>query len=235
MNTKGTVVFDIIGTCFSLDKPRQRLVELGAPPHALQLWFAQTLRDAFALSHAGGYRPLKEVLEAELPRTLKVLGIEADAEQRRTLSRPASLTHVVNAFSELEPQPEALEAFRLLTTAGWKLVALTNGSEDSTHKLLDRANVLEYFASIFSCDAIQKTKPHPDVYALAKQDASADVWMVAAHAWDIAGAACAGLRTAFITQEEKDYLGVYPQPEVIASDLVEAANQIVERMTPSLR
>jgi 2-haloacid dehalogenase len=228
MNTKGTVVFDIIGTCFSLDKPRQRLVELGAPPHALQLWFAQTLRDAFALSHAGSYRSLKEVLEAELPRTLKVLGIEADAEKRRTLSRPASLTHVVNAFSELEPQPEALEAFRLLTTAGWKLVALTNGSEDSTHKLLERANALEYFASIFSCDAIQKTKPHPDVYALAKQDASGDVWMVAVHAWDIAGAVCAGLRTAFITQEEKDYLDVYPQPEVVASDLVEAANQIVQ-------
>ena len=131
MKTKGAV-FDIIGTCFSLDKPRQRLVELGAPPHVLELWFAQTLRDAFALSHAGSYRPLKEVLEAELPRMLKVLGIEADNEQRRTLWRPASLTHVVNAFSELEPQPEALEAFRLLTTTGWKLVALTNGSEDST-------------------------------------------------------------------------------------------------------
>jgi 2-haloacid dehalogenase len=220
MNTKGTVVFDIIGTCFSLDKPRQRLVELGAPPHALQFWFAQTLRDAFALSYAGSYRPLKEVLEAELPRTLKVLGIEADAEKRSA---------VVNAFSELEPQPEALEAFRILTTAGWKLVALTNGSEDSTHKLLERANALEYFASIFSCDAIGKTKPHPDVYALAKQDVEDDIWMVAAHAWDIAGAACAGLRTAFITQEEKDYLGVYPQPEVVASDLVEAGNRILER------
>jgi len=225
MKTKG-VVFDIIGTCFSLDKPRQRLVELGAPPHALELWFAQTLRDAFALSHAGSYRPLEEVLEAELPRTLKVLGIEADAQMR---------SHIVKAFSELELQPEAVEAFRLLTTAGWKLVALTNGSEDSTHKLLERANALEYFASIFSCDAIGKTKPHPDVYALAKQDVEGDIWMVAAHAWDIAGAACAGLRTAFINKEEKDYLGVYPQPEVVASDLVEAANQIVEGMTRSLR
>jgi 2-haloacid dehalogenase len=219
MNTKGTVVFDIIGTCFSLDKPRQRLVELGAPPHALELWFAQTLRDAFALSHAGSYRPLKEVLEAELPRTLKVLGIEADNEQR---------SYIVKAFSELEPQPEALEAFRLLTTAGWKLIALTNGSKDSTHKLLKQANALEYFASIFSCDAIGKTKPHPDVYALPKPDFEGDVWMVAAHAWDIAGAACAGLRTAFINKQEKEYLGVYPQPEIIASDLVEAANRIVE-------
>ncbi len=35
-------------------------------------------------------------------------------------------------------------------------------------------------------------------------------------------------RTAFITQEEKDYLGVYPQPDIVASDLVEAANQIVK-------
>ncbi|MEG4503856.1 hypothetical protein QUA81_13415 [Microcoleus sp. F6_B4] len=134
MNTKGTVVFDIIGTCFSLDKPRQRLVELGAPAHALELWFAQTLRDAFALSHAGSYRPLKEVLEAELPRTLKVLGIEADAQKR---------SHIVKAFSELELQPEALEAFGILTAFGWKLVALTNGSEESTHKLLERANALE--------------------------------------------------------------------------------------------
>jgi 2-haloacid dehalogenase len=113
MNPKGTVIFDIIGTCFSLDKPRQRLVELGAPPHALQLWFAQTLRDTLALSHAGSYQPLKEVLEAELPRTLKILGIEAEEDQ---------LERVMNAFWELEPQPSALEAFRILTTAGWKLV-----------------------------------------------------------------------------------------------------------------
>ncbi|MBD1907834.1 hypothetical protein NDI37_10015 [Funiculus sociatus GB2-A5] len=99
MNTKGTVVFDIIGTCFSLDKPRQRLVELDAPPHALELWFAQTLRDARPL-------PCRQLPDAQ-------------------------------------------------------------------------------------------------------------------------GAACA-VQTAFINKEEKDYLGVYPQPEIIASDLVEAANRIVE-------
>ena len=97
MKTIGTVVFDIIGTCFSLDSPRTKLVELGAPAYALQLWFAQTLRDAFALSHAGGYRPLKEVLEAELPRTLKMLGVSASSTE---------LSRVVNSFGELEPQPE---------------------------------------------------------------------------------------------------------------------------------
>jgi 2-haloacid dehalogenase len=55
--------------------------------------------------------------------------------------------------------------------------------------LLEQVSALQNFTNIFSCDAIQKTKPHPDVYALPKQDAEGDVWMVAVHAWDIAGAA----------------------------------------------
>ena len=215
----GTVAFDIIGTCFSLEKPRKRLVELGAPTHALEMWFAQTLRDAFALSYAGGYQPLKEVLAAELPRTLKLLGIDCDEAQ---------LSYVVKSFNELELQPDALEAFQILTQAGWRLVALTNSSEDSTRQLLESANAIGYFTSIFSCDAIRKTKPHPDVYAMSKQDINSDVWMVAAHAWDIAGAASAGLRTAFITQQEKEYLSIYPQPEIVASSLVAAASKIVE-------
>lgn len=218
MEIKGTVVFDIIGTCFSLEKPRQRLAELGTPVYAVELWFAQTLRDAFALSYAGGYQPLKQILAAELPRTLKVMGIEANAMQ---------LSSVINSFTELELQPEAIESFRVLAEAGWRLVALTNGSEESTRKLLERASVLQHFAAILSCDSIQKTKPHPDVYAMAKHNAEGDLWMIAAHAWDIAGASRAGLRTAFVTKEEKIYLSVYPQPEVVAADLVEAAQKIV--------
>ena len=219
MKTKVTVAFDIIGTCFSLDKPNQKLIELGAPDYSFKLWFAQTLRDAFALSHAGSYRPLKQVLEAELPRTLKMLGIQADSLQ---------MSHIVASFSELELQPDAKKSFEILKEAGCSIVALSNGSEESTRELLNRADAIKYFDRIFSCDAVLKTKPHPDVYALLKQDAVDDIWMVAAHAWDIAGAACANLRTAFITQEEKDYLSVYPQPEIIADSLLAAASKIVE-------
>ncbi len=51
--------------------------------------------------------------------------------------------------------------------------------------------------------------------------------MIAAHAWDIAGAARAGYKTAFITQPEGDYLSVYPKPEVVANGLLSAVKQIV--------
>lgn len=219
MNPDRTIVFDIIGTCFSLDKPKQALVEIGAPAYACTLWFTQTLRDAFATSSAGSYRPLKEVLQAELPRTLKMLDVKADSVQ---------LEQIVKSFTELELQPDAIQSFEMLENAGYSIIALSNGSEDSTRKLLESAGAIKYFRQIFSCDAVSKTKPHPDVYSLVKQDANTDIWMVAAHAWDIAGAKMAKLKTAFVTTEEKEYLSIYPKPDIIAPSLITAATKIVE-------
>lgn len=218
MSDRGIVVFDIIGTCFSLEKPRQRLIELGAPDYALELWFSQALRDAFAFSHAGKYRPLKQILQAELPRTLKLLEIDFNTEQ---------LSEIMTTFSKLELQSSATEAFEALTREGWKIVALTNGSEESTRNLLQSAGVQQYFTEVYSCDAIAVTKPHQDVYKMI-QDNLQDVWLVAAHAWDIAGAISVGMKTAFVSQLEKDYLEVYPQPQIIVDSLIEAARQIID-------
>ena len=213
------VVFDIIGTCFSLEKPRQQLIELGAPNYALELWFAQALRDAFALSHAGGYQPLKEVLQAELPRTLKSLEIDVSSSQA---------SQVMNTFKELDLQPKAKEALEILSQANKKIVALTNGSKDSTHTLLKRAGVEKYFSEVYSVDAIALTKPHPDVYKMIKANNPNDVWLIAAHAWDIAGAKRVGMKTAFVSQLEKDHLEVYPRPEITAENLAQAARQIIK-------
>ena len=219
MTERGIVVFDIIGTCFSLDKLQQQLTELGAPASTVKLWFAQSLRDAFALSHAGGYQPLKKVLQAELPRTLKLLEVKLNSQQR---------SQVMEKLSQLELNQSAEAAFKLLTEAGYQIVALTNGSKSATHKLLERVGVQKYFSEVYSCDAIALTKPHQNVYKMVKTDNLNQTWLVAAHAWDIMGAIQVGMKTAFVTQLEKDYLDVYPQPQIVAENLLEAARQIIE-------
>lgn len=218
MLERGIAVFDIIGTCFSLNKLQQQLTEFGASDRTLELWFASALRDAFALSHAGGYQPLKEILAAQLPRTLKLLQIELSSTQR---------SQIIEKLGQLELNDGAEAAFKLLTEAGWKIVALTNGSESATRKLLERSGVQQYFSEVYSCDAIALTKPHPDVYKMIPLDNLDRAWLIAAHAWDIAGAIRVGMKTAFVTQLEKDYLKVYPQPQIIAEDLLEAARQII--------
>jgi 2-haloacid dehalogenase len=214
-----TAVFDIIGTCFSLDKPRQALARLGAPEHALELWFAQSLRDSFAVSHAGGYAPLRDVLKAELARTASQLGLKASDDDLRG---------VLGTFAELDPRPDLAQALQVLTDGGWRLLALTMGAAESTRGLLERAGLVDYFVALLSCDSISITKPNRATYQLALERSGVETWMVAAHAWDIAGASRAGLKTAFVTSVEGSYLDVYPKPDVVAGSLLEAALAIVQ-------
>src|SRR2546421_9901048 len=118
-------------------------------------------------------------------------GVDADSK---------AISRVVSAFAELEPESGLGEALERAAGAGVKLLALTNGSADSTRQLLDRAGVLDRFAALLSCDEVRRTKPHPDVYAMAKREAEGELWLVAAHSWDVAGAVMAGPRGAHSTR-----------------------------------
>lgn len=215
-----TAVFDIIGTSFTLDRPRQALTRLRAPVEALEVWFAQSLRDYFAFSHAGAYAPLKDVLAAELPRSLRGLGFKLnDAELREVLA----------TFGDLDPRPDLAESTQVLDEAGWRLLALTNGAAESTRTLLEKGGVADRFSACLSCDSIRISKPNRAAYELALKKSAGETWMVAAHSWDIAGAARAGLRTAFVSSVEGGYLDVYPKPDIVAPSLLEAARAMVER------
>ena len=210
MQAKRTIVFDIIGTCFSLGTVREALTRAGAPDHTLPLWFAQSLRDAFALSQAGGYQPLKSILKAELPRTLG---------QLEGSIAPDQVEQVLAAFGQLEPQPGLTELIPALASQGWRILALTNSSVDSVRSLLQRADLLTHFSALLSTDQVRKMKPHPEVYELAHREAQGEIWMVAAHAWDIQGAVQAGFRTVFVSGLERGYLDVYPKPDITVAKL----------------
>ncbi len=214
-----TVVFDVIGTLFSLEGVRAELVRLGAPGSALELWFGQALRDFFALSHAGGYAPLRSVLEAALPRALSVHGIGS--------VRAADVSAIVGAFAQLEPAPGAVEACARLRAKGVRLVALSNGSLENTESLLDGGGLRESFDAVHSCDEVETSKPAPAVYELACRGADREgTFLVAAHAWDCAGATLAGLRAVWVAGVESEYLAALPQPHAQAADLSEAAGVI---------
>ncbi len=214
-----TVAFDVIGTLFSLERLRAPLQAAGAPGTSLETWFAQALRDFFAYSHADGYVPLAEVLDGALARTLTTLELDAGEQARAT---------VTSALRELDAAPGAGEGCAALVEAGCPLVALTNGSLELAESLLDRAGLREHFRSVRSCDEIGISKPDARVYALVEPRAGEHTWMVAAHAWDVAGARRAGLRGAWVATSERVYQDAYPRPEVEAPDLAAAARGVLE-------
>lgn len=102
------------------------------------------------------------------------------------------------------------------------------GAGDSTRGLLERAGLVDRFDALLSCDSISITKPNRAAYQLALERSGVETWMVAAHAWDVAGASRAGLKTAFVTSVEGSYLDVYPKPDVLAGSLLEAAQAMLQ-------
>jgi len=140
------VAFDAMGTLFSLERPRVALMELGAPHAALELWFQRILQCAATLTLVDQFAPFDELAAPALRTMLVQLGLDP----RRT--------EPLEALEELEPAPDAAAALELARAAGLTTAVLTNGSIDSTIRLLERAGLV--VQQVVSVDPVQRYKPH---------------------------------------------------------------------------
>lgn len=214
----GTVAFDVVGTLFSLDAPRKLLAEHGAPG-LFEVWFSGALRDYFARSHSGGYTPLKDVLEQTLERAGRLMDVSIDNEITRA---------AMESLSALVPAPGAEAALERLDENGWISIALTNSAGDHTEDLLRRNGLDGYVKTVISCDDLQVSKPHPSVYQEAKKQSLGEPWLIAAHAWDVAGAMTAGMRAIWISESEHIYPHSFPKPDFISDNLTSGAEFLTE-------
>lgn len=215
------VAFDMFQTLFSLEPVRAALAGIRLPPSALELWFARTLRDGFALAATGNYHPFQMVAVA----TLRALVVEAGVE-----ASPQSLADVLAGMQSLPAQPQAREAMYLLEHAGIRIFALTNGSESGARSLLSQAGLAEFMEGVVSIDHVNAWKPRPEPYRrvieLAGLDASR-MALVAAHAWDCHGAHHAGLTTGWVSRTEMIFNPVFGRPDVEGEHLVEVCEKLL--------
>lgn len=206
------VAFDVIGTLFSLENQRPLLVAAGLPPHALETWFATSLRDLFALGVVGRLVPMAQVLEDNLRALLAAHGLTPP---------PARIEMAIAGMAWLSPRPGALAALRTLREAGLATVALSNGSRPTTEALLERAGLTPLFDAVVSIDEVGLPKPRAEVYHAAARAlgvAPAELTLVASHPWDIQGAIAAGLGAGYVSQGAS-FPSCFDPPQHTAPDL----------------
>lgn len=224
MTCRPTVVaFDVIETLFLLEPLRARLSEAGLPEHALEVWFASLLRDAFAVEATGTYRPLREVAGSSLRTQFSRHGIEAN---------PDAIDAILGGFVELNPHPDVAPAMRMLTEADVRIVTLTNGSGSVTEKLLARAGVADLVERAISVDEVQRWTPNGAVYRHCAKTAGIEpgaLALVAAHGWDIHGAGCAGLITGYVARAGAPFQTVMRPPDLTGSSLTEVVDGLRPR------
>jgi 2-haloacid dehalogenase len=213
------VVFDVVETLMSLAPLRQRLNQVGQPPHLLDAWFARTLRDGMALSLAGDFQPFPAVARAALQGATRFRMEEEDID------------HVMAGFAELPAHPDAAPAMDLLADAGITVACLTNGSAAVTTSFLERSGLRARVERVVTVEEVGSWKPPAAVYrrALDALGTPASLTaLVAVHAWDCHGAKRAGLLTGWASRLEGGWGEVFSPPDVRGEDLVEVARGLLE-------
>jgi 2-haloacid dehalogenase len=213
------VLFDLNGTVLD---PAGIAEPLGGGDEERRL-VGEAFREALMMTMAdtisgGAYRPLPEYLHAALERVLRAAGRDT-----------GSLDAAMERAAAMDPFPEAASALAVLREAGLRVGVLTNSTAEAAERALGSAGLRDRFEVVLGSDAVQVFKPHPRVYEHAVAQLGVDpgeVCLVAAHAWDVAGAMRAGLRGAWVARSERWLPSVVPEPDLRGDDLEDVARKL---------
>jgi 2-haloacid dehalogenase len=186
------------------------------------LWFGQFIQSALVSIVTNAYMPFGQIGGAALDMVAQRRGVTLTPEDKQA---------IVQTISSLPPHPEVRQQLERLHDAGMRLAALTNSTLQVAETQLTNAGLRDLFEQVFSADQVQRLKPAPEPYHMTAQKMGVpiqQVRLVAAHAWDIAGALRAGCAAAFIARPGAVLDPLVPKPDIIGADLSEVAEQILQ-------
>jgi 2-haloacid dehalogenase len=138
---------------------------------------------------------------------------------------------ILGGMRELPPHPEVEESLGRLCDAGIRLAALTNSTQQVADAQIDNSGLRDYFDQVLSADSAKSLKPGPAPYRMAAENLGVEIGqvrLVAAHAWDVAGAMRAGCAAAFVARPGMVLNPLAERPDVVGADLREVADRIIE-------
>lgn len=215
------IVFDVNETLSDMSPLAFRFEDVGAPSHLAETWFAELLRDGFALTVSSMAQPFARLAAEAVRLKLESRDLDRDLDE--------AVEHVLSGFAGLALHPDVPEGLYALSDLGVRLVTLSNGSAQVAETLLEHAGVRPLFERLLSVEEAGVWKPASGAYeyALAECGVAAEAAMlVAVHPWDINGAARAGLGTAWISRGERRYPAYFTAPDLSVASLPELARAI---------
>ena len=214
-------LFDLNGTLLDLSVLDPHFQEIFGSPDARQVWFDQTAQLALTDVALGAYTEFSLLAGAALEMTAARRGVPLAAGPAKD---------ILAGMRRLPAFPDVAEALGRLQQAGFRLAALTQSSLEAAQAQVAHARLTPYFERVFSAATVRRLKPGAAPYAMAVSEmgaAQGDTRLVAAHAWDIAGALGAGLTAAFVARPGQALSPLGPQPDITGGDLREVAAKIM--------
>ena len=209
-----TLFFDVNETLLDLAQVRESVADiLGGRKDLVPLWFKSLLHLSLVYSAGGQFKPFGELAADAL--------VSIGTNHKIDLSL-SEATEAIRPILSCKPHNDVIPGLERLRNAGYRLVTLTNSSSDGLLTQMQNADLTDLFEAHLSVEEFGIYKPHRIVYEKAAERVEAkasDCMMIAAHDWDIMGAAWAGFQTAFISRGEEQYIHENPKPTEIASGI----------------
>jgi 2-haloacid dehalogenase len=216
-------VFDVNETLLDLQALDPVFERVFGDAAAREQWFGQFIQSALVTIATGRYRDFGSIGMGALTMTAERRGKELTDADRHA---------VAEGMRKLPAHAEVHEALARLKDAGLRLAALTNSTRQVADAQLRNAGLHDLFEQVLSADDAGRLKPAPDPYRHAADRlgvSMGDVWLVAAHAWDVAGALAAGCHAAFIARPGKVPDPLASTPDLVATDMDDLATQLLAR------
>lgn len=214
-------VFDVNETLLDLRALDPAFAELFGDAAVRREWFAQMIQSALVATVTGAYAPFGQIGDAALSMVAARRGVALADDARRRL---------LGGMRSLPPHPEVRPALERLRAAGVRLATLTNSTAEVAEAQLSNAGLSELFELRLSADTVRRLKPAPEPYQMAAEQLGVDlgaIRLIAAHAWDIAGARRAGCAAAFVARPGMVLDPLAPTPEIVGADMHAVVEQIL--------
>ena len=215
-------VFDVNETLLNLGALDSHFERIFGDASVRRAWFGQVLQSALVATVTGAYSDFGTIGAAALEMTAERQGVTLSGEDKRL---------IVGGMRELPPHPEVADSLSRLREAGIRLATLTNNTQQVAEAQLQNSGLRDYFEQALSADAVKRLKPAPEPYRMAAQSLGVEVGeirLVAAHAWDVAGALRVGCAAAFVARPGMVLDPLVERPDVVGTDLREVADRILE-------
>ena len=215
-------VFDVNETLLDLGALDPHFGRIFGDAGVRRAWFGQLLQSALVATVTDAYSDFGKIGGAALEMIAERQGVTLADEDKQ---------QIVGGMRELPPHPEVAESLSRLREAGLRLATLTNSTQQVAEAQMENSGLRGYFEQLLSADAVRRLKPAPEPYRMAAEALGVDVGeirLVAAHAWDVAGALRAGCAAAFVARPGMVLDPLVERPDVVGADLREVADRILE-------
>ncbi len=220
MSHPEVVVFDVNETLLDLSGLAPAFSAI-LPVELMAVWFTRMLHNSLVANVTGHYDSFDRQGVDALIVTAGSVEVNVSEHQAADL---------VAGMKSLPPHPDVVPGLEQLVESGFRLATLTNSSLAVLEEQMCNTGLIGFFDELISVEEVQQFKPAPATYLYAAGRLRVpidEMRLVAAHLWDVTGAARAGAKTAYVSRGKSTPGPLSEAPDIVGGDLISVAGSII--------